>query len=222
MDDLDRIEAIYGCVAEYNRVREEEADDYREPTDEEIKEAEAAHLAYEEKLRILSGKPSPLAISLKSEWEARRPQEAEVWNMTEVLKWQKYSRERLFAVTAALCKHHGISHDEKMTLRNTEQGTFSISVEYHEAPYIKKWAVSDLDYEKFKALFRDLYYLGLSPTMCYRDMNGENRIVSNSSLGSLRANYLKWYGLEKSIEEELKNAGYDETAYKEKILKSAS
>lgn len=222
MDDLARIEAIYGSVAEYNRVMEEENEGAGyEPSEEEQFAFAADREVYNEKIRILDGKPSELAVSLKEEWDAKKPAETKDWNMSEVRKWQAYSKERLFAVTKALCTHYGIVHNEEMSLYKTREGSFAIGLEYADSPYIKSWDVSGLSYEAFKNIFRDFHYLGLSPIMNYCDGSGKNHIISNSSLGRLRIHDLIWYGFEteESLENEYRKAGFDETAIRESVLK---
>lgn len=223
MDDLTRIERIYGSVAEYNRVMEEEEGEYYEPSEEELLELAADQEVYNEKIRILNGAPSEPAVSLKKQWDAKKPAKTKEWNMTEVYKWQAYSKERLFAVTKALCTHYGVDYQEDMSFYRIEADSFAIELEYTDSPYIKSWDINGLSYEAFKNLFRDFHYLGLSPVMNYCDKNGKNHIISNSSLGGLRISDLRRYGFEteESLEDEYQKAGFDEPAYKESILKAS-
>ena len=75
MDDLSRIERVYGSVAEYNRVRYEEDADTYEPSREEQIKASNDHAVYVAKIKCLDGVPSDFAKSLKSEWDAKAPKD---------------------------------------------------------------------------------------------------------------------------------------------------
>ena len=219
-DELSRIERLYGSVAEYNRVQEEESDCW-EPDEEELLRARIDSVSYHEQIRILNGKPGPLAETLKKEWDSRKPAESDSWTMTDVYMWQDYRRDKVFAVTDALCRHYGIEQDGEVSFYRTPKDTFAIDIEYQDRCNIKFWSVAGLDYDKFKALFRDLHFLGLDPTMNCCDGNGTNHILSNSSLGSLRLSDLKWCGVEteEGLKKELSDAGFDEAAFKESCRK---
>lgn len=220
-DDLSRIERVFGCVAEYNRCKEEDGCQYFEPSEEEIQEIEADQRTYNAKIRFLDGIPSRLAESLKEEWDAKKPAETGEWTMKEVYAWQEYGKAMLLDVVGKLCDLYGISYYDGMSIYKTEPESFAIGCEYQESPYIKEWAVSDLTYVEFKALFRDLYYLGRTPTMCYKDREGKSHILSNCSLGDLRINDLRRFGVEseEEIEKDLLAMGFDEESYKKEVLR---
>ena len=77
--------------------------------------------------------------------------------------------------------YYGVQVDEEYdTFYNVPDGKFSISVEYSDVCRIHYKMAGNLSYEQFKAIYRDLWYAKLYPSMKYKDI-----IRSNCSLGSL-------------------------------------
>ncbi len=218
-DDLNRIEAAYGSVAEYNRSREEDLIDYRDPTDEEIAKAERDMDIYYEKIHLLNGEPSEFIKEFCEEWKQKEPKASDFddrFGMGYIYAIRDFSRERTFALMKELRKEYGCEYsingtDGKNFYRIPNE-TFAISVEYSDdkSGQIKAIAITDLDYETFKNIFRDLYYARCYPVMNFCDKNGKNVIVSNCSLGNIRMTDLKYCGLEteESLNKELEELGF--------------
>ena len=199
MDELARIERIYGCVQEYYRCMEEERERY-EPTEEEILEHEKEMYLYHRKIEILNGKPSELAVKLNKEWAEKEP------DRNDYYAGEDWSLARRLDIVEKICKHYGVEADEEYeTFYRSEN--FSISVEYIDYCNIKYKHIGNLSYEMFQNIFRDLDYCRLYPSMKYGKM-----IRSNMSLGNLKITDLKWNGIEteESLQTELLANGYNE------------
>ena len=218
LDELSRIESIYGSVAEYNRVKYEEAESDYEPFDREIADREVDHCVYSEKIRILEGEPSDIAVKLGSEWDSKKPDLQGDWSMTHVYAWRDYGRNKLFDIMDKLCRYYCVDRNDSMSLYRTDPGTFAIGCEYGEDSNIKELVVSGLNYDDFKDIFRDLYSLGCNPSVNYCNEAGINHVISNTSLGSLRMNDFRYCGLEsdESLKADLDAAGFDENVFREK------
>ena len=180
MDDLARIENIYGSVAEYNRCMWEEANRY-EPTEEEIAESERQYAEYCAKVKKLDGEPSEWIRNLVDNWEKRKP------NRDDIYGGYEWARRRTLHIMSELDSHYKVHVDEEHnTFYGVPEGKFAISVEYHLYGEIHYKMVGNLSYEQFKEIYCDLWYAGLWPTMKYG-----KRIIGNCSLGSLRLHDLK-------------------------------
>ena len=194
MDDLARIEAAYGCVAEYNRIKAEE--DMVPMSEEELKEALKEQEQYHKTLQALDGVPSTFVMILRSEWDKKKPEESREWNMTELYKWQDYGREKTIDIASRLCEHYGVKKPEDGSFYSSPKGSFSIGLEYIRYAQVFTLAITDLDYGNFKKIYCDLRAAGLNPSMRYMDEEGKFPTLSNCSLGELRYNDLRRYGIE--------------------------
>lgn len=185
VDELARIESIYGCVAEYNRVKwEEEAERY-EPTDEEIAESERQMAEYYADIERLNGEASDFVKELIAEWQRSQPQYDE-WNSSAYYATSRWAKERCLDIVAKVVDYYGIKADEKwVSFYEVPEDKFAIKVEYNDSCIIKSLNIGNLDLPTFKDVFRDLYEAGLRPTMSH---NGQ--YVSNVSLGHLLRNYI--------------------------------
>ena len=103
IDELSRIESIYGCVAEYYRCKEEEECGYYEPTEEEMEENRLSMAVYNEKIRILDGQPSDFILSLKREWEERRKKE--VPENPGIYDGQRFYKKKVIDVVNRISKY---------------------------------------------------------------------------------------------------------------------
>lgn len=215
MDDLSRIESVYGSVAEYNRVMYEEEQIYYERSEEEVKKAENDLAIYNAKIRYLNGTPSEFAIKLSREWERLEPQEKDYNTSSEYINaGYEYSRDKAINCTEAISKYYDVEYsDNAASFRNPGVNKFGIEIEYIDRGEFKHIFIGGLDYEMFKNVFRDLYYLDLSPTMSLEYELGKTDFLSNCSLGNLRISDLRRLGFETidSINKELKTLGFDET-----------
>lgn len=183
IDELARIESIYGCVAEYNRCMWEEEHEY-EPTEEEIAESERRMAEYEAEIERLNGKESMYIHTLVAKWAISEPK----YDGTNesIYAGYKWSTERCLDIVAKLTEHYGVKTDEKWeTFYRVPEGKYAIKVEYTDGCYIKSKNIGNLTLEQFKDIFRDLHYARLYPTMSH-----EGRFVSNVSLGHLLRNYI--------------------------------
>lgn len=183
VDDLARIESIYGCIAEYNRCMAE-TEEY-EPTEEEIAENERLMTEYHAEIKRLNGTESGFIRRLVTEWEKSKPE----YNGTNASIYAGYdwSRERTLDIVAKVAEHYGVEVDEEWaTFYRVPKGKFAISVEYHDHGRILCKHIGNLDFEVFKDIFRDLHYAGERPTMKFGNM-----ILSNCSLGELLRNELR-------------------------------
>lgn len=186
IDELARIESIYGCVAEYNRcMAERDYEDY-EPTEEEIAKSERIMAEYHAEIERLNGEPSEFIKSLIAEWKETEPQYDE-WNSEAYYRTNRWSKERCLDIVAKVTDHYGVKANEEWALfYEVPEGKFAIKVEYNDSCIIKSLNIGNLDLPTFKLVFRDLHEAGLRPTMSH---NG--KYVSNVSLGHLLRNYIK-------------------------------
>lgn len=185
VDELARIESIYGCVAEYNRCMWEEEHEY-EPTEEEIAESERQMAEYYAEIKRLNGEPSEFIKALVEEWKGTEPQYDE-WNSSAYYRTSRWARERCLDIMAKVAEYYGVTVDEEWkSFYEVPEGKYALKVEYHDSCYIKSKNIGNLDLETFKNVFRDLHYARLSPTMSH---NGQ--YVSNVSLGHLLRNYIR-------------------------------
>ncbi len=219
-DELSRIERIYGSVAEYNRVMYEESQEYYEPTKEEQIKSETDMTVYHEKIKRLDGIPSKFSQDLAKEWKAKEPKESGSWTMSDVYAWQDYGRAKKLDICSKLCEHYGVELGGNFY--RIEPNTFAIDVEYNDSNsgQIKNQAITGMNYEQFKNVFRDLYFAKCSPTMNYCDAKGENHILSNCSLGNLRISDFRRWGLEtyESLNTDLQKTGFDEPGFRNKTI----
>ena len=173
MYDLARVERIYGCVAEYNRCIEEETG--YEPTETELEESERQYKEYCAKIEQLNGEPSEFIRNLVDKWESTKPDNDNIYAGYE------WSRKRTLNIMEEIRLYYGVQVDEEYdTFYRVPDGKFSISVEYSDVCQIHYKMVGNLSYEQFKAIYRDLWFARLHPSMKYKNM-----IRSNCSLGSL-------------------------------------
>ena len=166
MGELERIESIYGCVAEYNRCRWERENEY-EPTEEEIAENERQMAEYHAEIQRLNGKESMYIHNLVAKWEMSKPKYDE-WNSEACHRVRDWSKARCLDIVEKIAEYYGVG------------------VEYCDGCYLKNKHIGNLDLETFKNVFRDLHYAKLSPTMSYN-----RNYVSNVSLGHLLRNYIR-------------------------------
>ena len=234
-DELDRIEANWGCLAEYNRVMAEEmeydpmigryewAAEPQEPTGEEEYKRERDYHIYKSKINSLNGKPSEFAVELENSWDRKKPQrptgDLSIWEYNQwVNDGYEWAHDKVLDITRKLCEHYGVicSADIKDFYRDTEEyvGKFAIEVEYVEFGRILGKYMCGLDYETFKNLFRDLRNCGCNPTMRYCSSINHSKILCNISLGELIMHDLKWLGVEteESINATLEERGFNEAA----------
>ncbi len=211
MDDLARIERIYGCVQEYYRCMEEEGEEEYKPTKEEKLESEKEMYLYDRKIEILNGKPSDFAVALNNEWEAKKPKD-------ESDDWKSYNRycyairewgnDKTLDVTKRVCDYYKVEVDEEgrwETFYGSDN--FAIEVEYEDYGCIKSKNIGNISYEIFQKVFRDLYCCGLRPVIKCGKM-----IRRNMSLGELKISDFAWDGIEteESLQTELLANGYNE------------
>ena len=185
LDELARIESIYGCVAEYNRVKWEE-ENYREPTEEEITESERKMAEYYAEIERLNGEPSEFIKALIAEWKGTEPQYDE-WNSEAYYRTRNWAKERCLDIVEKVVDHYEVEIGEDYSaFYRVPKGKFAIKIEYNDSCYIKSLNIGNLSLEQFKKVFRDLHEASLRPTMSH---NGQ--FVSNVSLGHLLRNYIR-------------------------------
>lgn len=232
-DELDKIEANWGCLAEYNRVMAEEmeydpmtgryewAAEPQEPTEEEQYREERDYYIYKAKKNALNGKPSELAVELNNSWDEKKPHEPDR-KSAEYNKWfydvRDWAHDKTLDIVSKLCEYYGVecSDDSWNFYSKTEAdvGEFAIEVEYSEFSSIHGKYMCGLDYETFKNLFRDLRNCGCDPTMRYCSSVCYAKILCNISLGELIMHDLKSLGVEteESINATLEECGFNEAA----------
>lgn len=189
-ETLESIERNYGCVAEYNRcMAEREMEEY-EPTEEELAEEERRMAEYNAEIERLNGEPSEFIKSLVAEWEEKKPEHvSEPYNeyVASIYAGYEWARERTLDIVEKIRLHYGVEVNEEWeTFYRPPEGRFAIEVEYTDGCHIKHKHIGNLYFEQFKAIFRDLVYARLWPSMKYGDM-----IRSNCTLGSLLMYELK-------------------------------
>lgn len=213
-DDLSRIERNYGCVAEYIRCQSEKEQVYAEPTDEELDVEARKQEVLEKKLRVLSGEPSEWAKQLKERLSTSAPKKESFDDSNKyVYACHDYSTFSTKTIIEEINKQYPInlSRDSETLLPLS----FQVSIELHDCGRIYHYKTSNLNYEMFKDVFRDLHYLNERPTVYYKNnvpyekfgdtYDGHTLILSNCSLGSLRYFDFKRWGIEteESLSKEL-------------------
>lgn len=204
---LESIERNYGSVAEYNRVMEEEYEydeegnlvprKYEEPSEEELKQQAKEQRFYNRKLKVLSGKPSDFAISLKKELDELAPKKEDYSGNDYYYACRDFSSHCTYEVIKGIKETYGVELSTEVSPYRLPKGEFAVCIEDRNASPVKHFSARGLSYEQFKAVFRDLRYLGENPTMFFgREGEYHTLILSNSSLGSLRYCDLLHYGLE--------------------------
>ena len=207
---LESIERNYGSVAEYNRVMTEEMEydpelgryvpiQRHEPSEEELEKEAREQRIYNRKIEALSGTPSEWAISLKKELKEIEPHREDYDPQTNDYYYacRGFSSHRTYAVLKGIKKAYGIILSKDVSPYRLNEGEFGVLIEDRNECPVVFYAARGLDYEQFKAVFRDLRYLDKNPTMFF-GRKGEHKtlILSNSSLGSLRYHDLYYYGLD--------------------------
>ena len=199
--------------------------DYRDLTPEEEYKAGLDAKIYREKCKYLDGEPSEVAKVLKTYWDSKEPNRKDYKEYNEYCHaCYDYWKDKRPNVIVQLCAEHGLTTDNSWdSFYGVKPDTFGIDVEYTLCGEIKHLHFlkneEHLDYETFKNVFRDLYYLDMYPTMCYqpKDESKNKLILSNCSLGGLRIYDLKLAGVEteESIEQALN--GFDEQKIKKEF-----
>ena len=231
-DELARVEANWGSVAEYNRVMSEEMEynpltgryewiKPQEPTEEEEYKEERDYYIYNAKKSALNGTPSEFAVELNNSWDRKEPHEPDI-KSAEYNKWfydvRDWAHDKTLDIVSKLCEYYGVecSDDSEHFYSKTEAdvGKFAIEVEYIEFGRILGKFMCGLNYETFKNLFRDLCECGCNPTMRYCSSVNYAKILCNMTLGGLIMHDLKWLGVEteESINATLEECGFNEAA----------
>ncbi len=231
-DDLDRIESVYGSVAEYYRVQYEERymdhdmDDHEDI--ERMIENEISMKIYNEQIRVLDGEPSDIAEALRHKWDEKfiEISEESGFDYTKLnYAIRDFSHDKVLDIFDRICEHYEIISDEKWeSFYRPGVGMFGISVPYSDGCQIFHKNIGCLDYDLFQQVFRDLEYTGLCPSMSYEQTEGKPIILSNCSLGSIRIYDLRLAGLEteESLNTELKEKGFDADLIRKAVLEKYS
>jgi len=229
-DDLDRIESVYGSVAEYYRVQYEERymdhdmDDHEDI--ERMIENEISMKIYNEQIRVLDGEPSDIAEALRHKWDEKfiEISEESGFDYTKLnYAIRDFSHDKVLDIFDRICEHYEIISDEKWdSFYRPGVGMFGISVPYSDGCQIFHKNIGCLDYDLFQQVFRDLEYTGLCPSMSYEQTEGKPIILSNCSLGSIRIYDLRLAGLETetSINRELTEKGFNEQEVIDSVIES--
>ena len=222
MNELAYIESIYGSVAEYQRVMQEESQEVSETTEEELLKTRIDQEVYHKKIELLNGEPSSVIKFKKIEYDEKKPvQQGSSYSASDYYANVDWSNECLADVLVLLVTLYNVSvSDDSDVFYKTPVETFAISVEYQKHSQIFHKMIGSLNYNTFKDVFRALHYLGFHPTMLYRETEDHSVILSNCSLGELRIYDLKMLGLEteQSISEELKSLGFNEEDFRKALL----
>lgn len=202
--ELDRIEATYGSVAEYNRVMEEEYeyDDFGnmvprkhwEPSEEEIERQQRELEEYNNLLDWLCGETDKdteeFYQSLK-EQEPKREDFGENGYNNYCNASYAYHEVKRDKVMEFIKNKYGLTFNEKVSQFHPEPGTFIISIDVTRSCHILHYSIRDLDYDTFARIFNDLYSLRVSPffSVQCKDME-DDMMASHVSLGEIRRNYI--------------------------------
>ena len=229
MDDLDRIERLYGSVAEYNRSRyEDEAHRYYES----LSDSEKDWLAIES--NIEQDCSSMIADALSLEASAKTVAVVNDYND----KVAAFGDKRDYNIWKSIAQYkHDASNeiagqyglkflDERPELG---QGQFSVSYEYNDFGMIKSKYSEPMDKDTFFHMYTDMCELnrfGYSMTVSYRDTSGrepdnfgfdrDRHFICNSTLSSIRRFDFKMWDVEdKEGADIIKNIKQDYAAIKE-------
>ena len=197
-----------------------------EPTPEEDYKINLDFKIYREKLKCLSGEPSEVAKGLKEYWDSKEPKREDYDDYNKyVYACYDYGKDKTLDIIDKICQAYELTSDSDWnSFYGIKPNTFGIDVEYtdgliNHAYFLKN--EKHLDYETFKNVFRDLYYLGMYPSMSYqpKDESKKKLLLSNCSLGELRIYDLKLAGVEteETIKQSLDCCGFNEQKIKEEF-----
>jgi hypothetical protein len=205
MDDLSRIEGSYGSVAEYNRVKEEEANERwwnslpkSQQNWYEI-ESEYQSRMHDEITEKLSIPATDHAKEVVADFKEKAGE----------LNWRNYNDER---------KGNKMKHEAMQNIADTYglkfndavpevgQGQFYITYDYIEGGQYHYKFSDPMDKDTFMNAYSDLYALDKGMTVRYRDISGREpdrwgveqdmHYISNSSLASIRSTDFRHWGVE--------------------------
>lgn len=206
MDDLSRIEGSYGSVAEYNRVREEEANERwwnslpKSQQDWYTIENEYQNKMYKEMHEKLSLPVTDHAKGVAADFKEKADQ----------LDWRDYDDRRKgtemkHRAMQDIADAHGIGFNDNKP--EVGQGQFYVTYEYSDGlGRIHSKFSSPMDKDTFMKAYTDMYEIDKSMTVRYRDTSGREpdtwgtprdmHYISNSSLASIRSTDFKHWGVE--------------------------
>lgn len=205
MDDLSRIEGSYGSVAEYNRVREEEANERwwnslpkSQQNWYEI-ESEYQSKMYDEITEKLSIPATDHAKEVVADFKEKAGE----------LNWRNYNDERKgnkmkHEAMQNIADTYGLKFNDKVP--EVGQGQFYITYDYIEGGQYHYKFSDPMDKDTFMNAYSDLYALDKGMTVRYRDTSGREpdrwgveqdmHYISNSSLASIRSTDFRHWGVD--------------------------
>lgn len=203
--ELNRIERVYGSVAEYQRCMDEQEE--RELTDEELEELEAERQAINDEITALSGTPSQVVLELL-DWKASLEPKKESYTEYNdyVLAEHTFGRQFTARIIDRIEEVYGVKFStENNVYKDIEKDKFGITIEQHLHSQIYHPAIININYDLFKRIYRDLCYLQRWPNWFYMSDNGL-KYGKRSNLGEVRLFDMKSLGLEtdKSLEQDIK------------------
>ena len=202
MGELERIEAAYGSVAEYNRVMAEEYeyDEYGnlvpreeyEPTEEELQKMHEEHVDFQNMLKYLNGEIDEDSQKLYAEIYSHEPKREDFDDYNKYVyasyDFGDYKHDKVVEFVEA---KYGVKFDVNNNVFKMDIDKFGIEISKSDYGRVYHPALVNMDYDLFSRIFRDLHYFRMSPTFFYQRLDGKGDLyASNVSLGEIRYSYI--------------------------------
>lgn len=213
MGELERIEAAYGSVAEYNRVMSEEYeyDDYGnlvpreeyEPTEEELQKMHEEHVDFQNMLKYLNGDIDEDSQKLYTEIYSHEPKREDFDDYNEYVRaGYKFGDDKYYKVVEFVEAKYGVKFDVHNNVYRMGIDKFGIEISWSDCGRVYHPALVNMDYDLFSRIFRDLHYFRMSPTFFYQRLDGKGDLyASNVSLGDIRYSYISGQGKYPSMQD---------------------
>ena len=213
MGELERIEAAYGSVAEYNRVMAEEYeyDEYGnlvpreeyEPTEEELQKMHEEHVDFQNMLKYLSGEIDEDSQKLYAEIYSHEPKREDFNDYNDYVRaGYKFGDDKYDKVVEIVESKYGVKFDVNNKVFKMDIDKFGIEINHYDCGRVYHPAVINMNYDLFSRIFRDLHYFRMSPTFFYQRLDGKGDLyASNVSLGDIRYSYISGQGKYPSMQD---------------------
>lgn len=199
MSELIRIESIYGSVAEYNRVQQErdEAEYWdslsEEQKEQELKEYDERRNNYYQEVDALNIEPSEMAKELKESFDKIvNNTTGSYYDRQE--NYTKAFKESMQKIVDA----YGQKISDNYSIYNgLDNNKFGIDYSYSEYGPVTHKNILNLDKDTFLQMYADMYSIGgykVKPS--YRDSKSNLHTVSGLSVGELRRNEFRRWGVD--------------------------
>lgn len=195
VDDLSRIESVYGSVAEYNRVKNDIH--YQNDNVYDKKHSDSLnkkHEEYLEEVAALELEPSELAKKLRLAYEdSAKKYKNDYYESSK--RYQVYLQDSMSQIANQYGK---VFQNQNDVSTEMEPGTFSISYSYGTSQIYHN-IINNLTKDEFMHIYADMGQIATYNRLPkYRDASPSSdkvHTISNTSLGELRRNEFDRWGV---------------------------